>query len=229
MEIVISEFSDGANRARGLAVLIDVFRATTTQAALLTRAEGPIHVFGSYEYYRSAALPFVSPLIFSELDFPAPHVDNSPTHAERAELAGRDLVSITTNGTRGLAVIPPDTEVICGAFVNADQVLAYIERRRPALVTLLAIGLHRDSGAVTAPEDMACARYLRARLLGTALDTAPLFQEIRALTLDRFAKQLGRKPYILTDVDRALTLGRYPAVPLLVRAENGLQLIAADV
>lgn len=144
-------------------VVIDVIRAFTTAQVAFARGANDIllaaDVDGAFELARSHS----GFLVAGERD--AVKVEgfdlgNSPAEFDEADIRGRGVVMTTTNGVRAaLHANRFGPAVACG-YRGADAVVRWLERRRDTdVVNLLAS--HPDGD-----EDLACAEYLRGRLLG---------------------------------------------------------------
>ena len=177
--VVELDFVAGAREARGLAVVIDVFRAFSVAAYAFDRGARAIHPVAAIE--EALALRAAHPdwLLIGErharqltgFDF-----GNSPTQIVAADLAGRTLVHTTHSGTQGLANAIHADEVITGALVNAGAIVRYIQSRRPAVVSLVRMG---HEARERCAEDDLCAALIRARLEGREFDTAGICERLR--------------------------------------------------
>ncbi len=174
---------DGARTARGLAVVLDIFRATTHIAVLLARgAEAVLPVETVPEAHAWKRMHPDWLLAGERGGLPPEGFDfgNSPYAASRADVAGRTVILTTSAGTRGVLAAAASAEtVLAGAFVNASAVLHAIRQRTPEEVTLIAIGVR---GEIPAPEDEAAASWYVAELTGESLDR------------DRLLASLGEHP-----------------------------------
>jgi phosphosulfolactate phosphohydrolase-like enzyme len=228
MRIRIAEFIAGARAARGAVVIIDVFRATTTQAVILSRTGGPLHVFATFEHYQRVRPRLGPMLVFSELPLPLQLLDNSPHQAQHADLQGRIPVSITTNGTKGLAAAPPDSPTFIAGFVNAGATVAHLREQAYPKVTLVAMGRSTLQPPQTAIEDLLCARYLAALLRGEAPSMEAIRREILDTVADWLEDRSRTRPWLRRDVELALTPDAFPVVGRLERTEpEGLLFLTA--
>jgi 2-phosphosulfolactate phosphatase len=174
LKIVRKSCAQGAREAYGVAVIIDVFRAFSCeplffhfgvgkvileadpQKAILTKKEHPEFI-----------------LVGESNEVPLENADlgNSPSEIVlkgEAWLKGRTVVHRTTAGVTGAAAaLETAEEVILASFLTAKAVAGYILRKKPHVVTLVAMG---DRGLREAPEDEACADYLEHLLTGKSYD-----------------------------------------------------------
>lgn len=186
MDIRILQLVEGARQARGLTVIIDVFRAFTVEAWLSHNHAQSIIPVGNIQTaldYRSA---HPGTLLCGErggrkidgFDF-----GNSPSAIEYAELTGKTVVHTTSAGTQGIANAHGAEEIIGGALVNAAAIARYIKSRNPQEVSLVCMGL---AGKEETEEDTLCARYIRSLLEGQPL--ADMDAEIESLKRTSGAK-----------------------------------------
>lgn len=169
---------EGARRAEGLAVIIDVFRAFTLAPCLFARGAAAVLAVATPE--EALAMKAVHPdwLLAGERDGrPLPGFDlpNSPARALTADVSGRTVVLRTSAGVQGLLAARRADEVITGSFVNAAAVVAYA-RRRPR-VSLVCMGWNANE--VTA-DDTECADYLAAGIRGRFPPLDPIRARLRA-------------------------------------------------
>lgn len=174
MEIQTLSLISGARRARGLTVIIDVFRAFTLECYMAAGGAAAIHPVGAVE--EAFALRRAHPdwLLAGErggAKVPGFDYGNSPWEIHRVDLTGRTVLHTTSAGTQGIVNAGAETggvtEIITGSLVNADAVISYIKEQDPAVVSLVCMG---NAGTRYAEEDALCADYIRASLLGEAMD-----------------------------------------------------------
>jgi 2-phosphosulfolactate phosphatase len=171
--IQILDFVEGARRARGLTVVIDVFRAFSLAAHLFARGAARIVPVGDVETARALKARWPNALLIGERHArPLPGFDagNSPTELERFDVAGRTLIHTTHAGTQGLTNAVGATEVITGALVNAAAIVRYIRARGPSVVSLVRMGHEAQERC---DEDDLCASLLEARLLDRPFEVDP--------------------------------------------------------
>ncbi len=118
--------------AGGIAVVIDVLRASTTIATALAHGARRVRpVTGVDEARRTAAALGDGVLLGGErggVRIEGFQLGNSPLEYTRDRIAGRQLVITTTNGTAALAACREAREVLVGAVVNAGAVAGAVRR-----------------------------------------------------------------------------------------------------
>lgn len=170
MDVRVLELVDGAREARGLTVVIDVFRAFTLECYLFAQGAKAIYPIGSVEEARALKAAHPDWVCFGErggwqvegFDY-----GNSPSQVAGVDLTGRTCIHTTSAGTQGIVNATGADEIVTGSLANARAVATYIRRRDPREVSIVAMG---TSGVTSADEDVLCARYIEALLKGQGDD-----------------------------------------------------------
>jgi len=224
MEIRRLSLISGAREATGLAVIIDVFRAFTTDAYVM--ANGAVGIYPVATVEEALDLRKLHPdwLLIGErggvkvegFDF-----GNSPDEAMGVDFSGRTVIQTTGAGTQGIVNAGGADEIVLGSFVMAEAIVHFIRRREPEVVSLVAMGWN---GREPTLEDELCAEYLEGRLGGRA----PEFQEMRSRIREtaQGAKFFdpAQPQYHEGDFYAAMDLDRFPFV-LVVDEEDGLPVV----
>jgi 2-phosphosulfolactate phosphatase len=166
MKIEILEFVEGARKAKGVVVIIDVFRAFTVGcyvsyagAVRIIAAENPGGAFKLKSKYKNSVLVGER----DEKKISGFDYGNSPTEIIKSDLTGKTVIQTTTAGTRGLINVKSAETVITGSIVNRNAVVRYIKALNPELVTLVAMGYR---AVISSEEDILCAEMIKAGLIG---------------------------------------------------------------
>jgi 2-phosphosulfolactate phosphatase len=179
-EVHLADFVAGARAARGLVVVIDVFRAFSVAAHAFAGGARTIVPVADVDDARELKRLHPDWLLIGERHArPLPGFDagNSPTELERLDLRGRTLVHTTHSGTQGLTAATNADEVITGALVNAGAIVRYIRSRAPAAVTLVRMG---HEAVARCAEDDLCAQLLQQRLTGAQPSVAEVRERLRS-------------------------------------------------
>lgn len=164
MEIEITEFVEGARKARGLTVIIDVFRAFSVACYAID--SGAVRIIAAGEVQEAFELKkkYRNSVLAGERDekkIEGFDFGNSPTEILKADLSGITVIHTTTAGTKGLVNASDSSHLITGSFVNAGAIVRYIKSVNPESVTLVAMGYR---ASVSASEDLLCAQLIKSRL-----------------------------------------------------------------
>jgi len=117
--------------AGGIAVVIDVLRASTTIVTALARGATLVLPRRSIEEARVAAAAWPGAILGGErggVRIAGFDVGNSPAEYRADRVAGRPVVLTTTNGTLAVAACLDAVEVLVGAIVNRTAVAATARR-----------------------------------------------------------------------------------------------------
>lgn len=157
--------TDGNGGAARLSVVIDILRASTTIAVALNNgADEIIPVLEPDDARRRALDLGPETLLAGERNAVPPagfHLGNSPIEFTRERVAGKTIVLSTTNGTKALlAVAPNSRDVLIGSYVNFTVTLAAVRSalRQGLDVDFVCAGTEGKFSL----EDTACAgRFVR--------------------------------------------------------------------
>ncbi|MGN0286421.1 MAG: 2-phosphosulfolactate phosphatase [Atopobiaceae bacterium] len=170
MQVQILELIDGARKAQGLTVIIDVFRAFTLECYLFDQGAERIYPIGSVD--DALAMKREHPDYVSFGERGGAQVDgfdfgNSPAQVRGVDLTGRTCIHTTSAGTQGIVNATGATQIVTASLVNASAVARYIRHCQPQQVSIVAMG---NAGVRTAGEDVLCARYIKSILQGDPID-----------------------------------------------------------
>lgn len=166
MDINIYSLIEGAKQAKGITVIIDVFRAMTVEAYLVRNNATKIipvkDVSFAFEYKNNHPNTILcgerGGKIVDGFDF-----GNSPSQIENVDFTGKTVIHTTSAGTQGIANAVNADEIIGGSLVCAKAIAEYIKQKNPETVSLVAMGL---AGNRDTDEDILCAEYIKNTLLG---------------------------------------------------------------
>jgi len=210
MKIICDSLYKGALAAKGVAVIIDVFRAFTCAPLLFSMGveklflvATPEQAFALKEKDRDLILVGeVSGIPIKGFDF-----GNSPSEILRKGpefFKGRTVLQRTSSGVQGaLLALNVADEVLLGSYALAGSTASYLLSKKPETVSLVAMGWELKE---IAPEDEWCVRYL-SHLLGNGSynHNEALREIIFHKTTQRF---LSRKEVYFPPEDPLLCLQR---------------------
>jgi 2-phosphosulfolactate phosphatase len=186
MKVDILEFVEGAQKARGVAVIIDVFRAFSVSCYAFDA--GAVRIIATAgvndafllkkKYSNSVLIGERDEKIIEGFDF-----GNSPTEIIKSDLHGKTVIHTTTAGTQGLVNAINADIVITGSFVNAGAIVSYIRAVNPELVSLVAMGYR---ATISAQEDLLCADLIYQSLNDKSYDFEERISDLRKSSGKRF-------------------------------------------
>lgn len=164
MKIKILHMIEGAKKARGVTVIIDVFRAFTVEAYLMNN--GADEIIPTDDIEKALEYKRLDPnivLIGERHGVKLPGFDfgNSPSQIENISFKGKTIVHTTSAGTKGIVNAKNSEEILTGSLVNAKAIAEYIKLKNPKEVSLVCMGL--DALKET-EEDNLCAYYIKSLL-----------------------------------------------------------------
>lgn len=169
MHVNVEKRCEGAKKARGTAVIIDVFRAFTLEAYLFHNGCEKIILVETVQEAFDLKEEHPEYIVIGERD--GKKIDgfdygNAPSVIEHMDFTGKTVVHTTTNGVQGIMNAVNAEKIVTGSFVNAKATVQYLKEAGCDVVTLVAMGW-RDTDT---EEDLLCAEYLKALLENRVMD-----------------------------------------------------------
>ena len=227
MEVRVEGGLEGAARARGIAVVIDVLRAFTVSAYALAVGAAECLLVRSVEEALELAAGLPGAVVSAEVDgLPVPGVpiSNSPSMVAGLDLRGRVLIQRTSAGTQGVhAAAASADRVLAAGLVVASATAQRLRDLDPAVVTLVAMGA--TEGHV---EDEICAELLKAMLSGSAPDPRTFVERIRDSDRARSLVEAPLPGFPPEDLDLALAVDRFDFPQEVFRRDGLLHLRAVS-
>lgn len=221
MEIEILQLLEGAKQAKGIAVVIDVLRAFSVEAYIMSR--GAEKIFPVADVDDARKLKEENPdfiLVGERNGFKLEGFDfgNSPTKVSKFDFKGKTVVHTTGAGTQGLANVKNADEILTGSLVNAKAIARYIKSKNPEFVSLVCMGVRTIREA---PEDTLCARYIKSLLLGENFDITREISEVKKTCDQRFFQPELQNEFPETDFTLAMDYDKFDFVLKLKKDKTG--------
>ena len=179
MKINIFNMLEGARAARGVAVIIDVFRAFSLECYIMDKGAARIIPVASCELAYELKDKNPDYLLVGERHgkiLPGFDFGNSPSQLESVDLMGKTVIHTTSAGTQGLDGAVNADVVLTGALVNSRAIARYIKSNGFPEISLVAMGVECKCEA---PEDTLCAEYIKSLILGEDFDLAGGIETVR--------------------------------------------------
>jgi 2-phosphosulfolactate phosphatase len=209
MDIHILHLLEGAREARGLTVVIDVFRAFTMACYFMGNGAERIIPVGDLDLAYKLKETNPDYILAGERHgkiLPGFAYGNSPTHIEKIDFTGKTIVQTTSAGTRGISEARGADEIVTGSFVNAGAVINHIRRRDPKVLSLVCMG---HEARETTEEDTFYAEYVRDTLRGRTYDFPAAVRILRNTSGRRFFDPANHHSEPSRDFDLSLDLDRF--------------------
>lgn len=222
MEVRIDSLLSGAERASGSVVIIDVFRAFTTAAVVLSRGATKIIVVRDVQEALALRSAGVGQLCMGEVGGRAPpgfDLGNSPFEASQAHVEGLTIIQRTSAGTQGIVSAKHAAYLHAGALVTAKATVRAIRKLSPQRVSLVAMG---KDGVARADEDELCAIHLRNLLEGRPGNASAIREVILAGPRIGDFHDPAKAHFHPGDLDVALDIDRYDFAVRISQEEGRL-------
>ena len=222
MNIKILHLVEGAKEAKGITVIIDVFRAFSVEAYIMNNGVGKLIPVGdmqiAYEYKKENP---DAVLIGERKGVMLPGFDygNSPSQIENIDFNGKTVIHTTSSGTQGIVNAVNAEEIITGSLVNAKAISKYIKNRGIEDVSLVAMGL--DSKAPI-EEDTLCALYIKSLLEDNPMDLTEAIEGLKLTSGAKFFKKEMQNVFPKKDFELWTQVDKFDFVIRLVKDENGM-------
>lgn len=222
MKINKYDFVSGAEKAKGMTVIIDVFRAFSVACYCFDKGVAKLIPVGAFEEALSYTDENYQIVRIGERNgkkLPGFDFGNSPSELEQISLEDCLVLQTTHAGTQGMVNARNASEVLTGSLVNAKATAEYIKSQQPEEVSLVRMGL----GAKTSTdEDDICADYLESLLLGKAFDESKIRDKLKASPCsDRFFDpNIPSSPE--PDFEHCTDVDRFDFVLRLVKPESDM-------
>ncbi len=214
MNVLIAKTVDECEQWTDVAVVVDVLRAATTVCALLERGKKDVLVFGDAEQAVAFAKAHPDFEVYSELDLPVAHEDNSPYAASRSN-ARKPALVVTTAGTKAVTCARQASLVLAGGFCNF-YALAEALTSQNKDVLLIPSALYGTSDDV---EDGLCVQALKDFIQGIGTPEDAIVEFNNTMRYGEFMKQ-GPKT-AEKDAKIAFKVNGLPVVPQITCAKEG--------
>lgn len=209
MNIEILHLLEGAKKAEGLTVIIDVFRAFSVACYAFDAGVQKIYPVGNIELAYEMKKQNPGYVLVGERHEKRPEgfdFGNSPTQILKGNLMGKKMVHTTSSGTQGIVNAVGASEIITGSFVNAEAIIQYVKQKNPDKLSLVCMGY---ACQYPTDEDTFLAEYVKARLENQPVDFDEMVKKLRTGAGARFFDPDKQSWAPSSDFDLCLDLGRF--------------------
>lgn len=209
MQINIYQLLEGAGKADGTTVIIDVFRAFSLACYIIKQgAERIIPVADIEKAYQYKKINPGFILIGERNNRKMPGFDfgNSPYQVRNEDFNGKTIIHTTSAGTQGMVKAVNADEIITGSFVNAKAIVRYLRSVKPATVSLVCMGY---AGKYPIEEDTLCAEYIKQKLNNHEPDFERMLELIKSTSGKRFFNPETQEHCPEEDFNLCLNLNKF--------------------
>lgn len=230
MKIEILEFTEGARNAKGVTVIIDVFRAFSVACYAFDAGASRIITTARVEEAFRLKDKYPGSILAGERKERKPEgfdLGNSPTDILRTDMKGKTLIHTTSAGTQGLANAVNASIILTGSLVNATAVANYIMKINPDHVSLVAMGFRANESSA---EDLLCARHIASVIEGKKPVPVSAIDDLRNTSGKRFFVPENIEFAPPTDFFLCTMLDRFNFVlKAVLRDDGNIELFRTDL
>jgi len=220
MIINILHLVEGARKASGLTVIIDVFRAFSTACYAFDQGAVKLHPVADVKEAFRMKQDDPDVILMGEINekiIPGFDFGNSPSHILDVDFTGKTIVQRTSAGTQGLVNATNADEILTGSFVNVSAIVDYIRHQGPEVLSLVCMGY---SARHRIEEDTLLAEYIKNELTGETNDFESIVSTIRHSSGQRFFDPANAGHSPPGDFDLCLKLDAFDFVLKVSRIED---------
>ena len=157
-------------KATGIAIIIDVFRAFTVEPIIIKNGAKKLIVIGDKEIAYNFKKENNNYILIGErngIKLPKFDYGNSPSQIEKVDFTNKVVVHTTSCGTQGIVNSMNAKEIITGSLVNISAIVKYIKNRGYNDISIVTLA---KPGSDPFEEDKLCAEYIKAKLENKSTD-----------------------------------------------------------
>ena len=224
MNIRILQLVEGARKAKGLTVVIDVFRAFSVEAYFFARGVKEIIPVGDCELAYKLKSKMPEAILAGERHgkiLPGFDTGNSPSELLKLDCENKIVVHTTSAGTQGVANAVNADEILGASLVNARATAEYIRRSGAKEVSLVCMGLE---ALAETEEDTLCARYIKAILENkeSEIDMTAEIENLKRTSGAKFFDEKQNDVFPRDDFAMCTKVDMFHFAMRLKRDKNGL-------
>lgn len=222
MNIKILQLIEGAQKATGLTVIIDVFRAFSMEAYMMEQGAAKIIPVGDIELAYKLKEENPDIILAGERHgkiLPGFDTGNSPWELSKIDLKGKTVVHTTSAGTQGIANAVRADEILGGSLVTARATAEYIKRSNAEDVSLVCMGLE---SLYETEEDTLCAEYIKSLILGMEFDINKETEKLKITSGAKFFDKSQNDVFPEADFDMCTHVNKFNFILRLRKSVNGL-------
>ncbi|MBP5684495.1 MAG: 2-phosphosulfolactate phosphatase [Bacilli bacterium] len=225
MNIKILQGIEGAKKARGIAVIIDVFRAFTVEAYLMNNGAKKIIPVAdkelAYDYKNNNS----EIILIGERGgkiLPGFDYGNSPSQIEKLDFHNKVIVHTTSSGTQGLVNAADADIILTGSLVNAKAIANFILKNNYQEISLVCMG---SNGNKETDEDNLCAYYIKSLLENKDISITKDINKLKETSGKKFFDPTLQDIFPLKDFFLSTDINKFNFVLKLEEDNNHLKYI----
>ena len=222
MNIQILHMIDGAKKAKGITVVIDVFRAFSMEAYCFAKGAKKVIPVGDIDLAYKLKEKNPDVVLAGERHgkiMPGFDTGNSPSELMSVDVKDKVVVHTTSAGTQGIANAKNADEILGGSLLNAKAIAEYIKKSGVQEISLVCMGLEALSET---EEDTLCAEYIKSLLEGTTIDMQKEIESLKTTSGAKFFDKAQNDVFPEADFAMCTELNKYNFVIRLKKCDDGI-------
>ena len=222
MDIKVLHMVEGAKKATGTTVVIDVFRAFSVEAYCFFKGAEKIIPIGDVELAYELKEKNPEYVLMGERKgeiLPGFDCGNSPSELVKLDLKGKTVIHTTSAGTQGIVNANGAEEIIGGSLVCAKSIAKYIKETNKKEVSLVCMGLEAKSQT---EEDNLCAEYIKSLLMGYEFDLKPEIENLKVTSGAKFFNKSRNDVFPEDDFHMCVEYDKFDFIVKLEKDESGI-------
>lgn len=186
MDVRILKLKEGAKKAKGAVIVIDVFRAFSVEAYLLNNNCKYIIPVATVEEAFSLKKEIPNSVLIGErngIKIEGFDYGNSPSEIVDKDFTDKVVIHTTSAGTQGIALAKNAEIIMGGNLLNAKYTAKYLKEHNYQSISLVAMGLN---GIEETDEDNLCAEYIKSILLDDEMDIKERMENLKYTSGKKF-------------------------------------------
>ena len=222
MNVQILHMIEGAKKARGITVIIDVFRAFSVEAYCFANGAKKVIPIGDIDLAYKLKEENPDIILAGERHgkiMPGFDTGNSPSELMSVDVKDKIVVHTTSAGTHGIANAKNADEILGASLVNAKATADYIKKSGAQEVSLVCMGLEALSET---EEDTLCARYIKSLLEGTTIDMDKEIESLKTTSGAKFFDKAQNDVFPEADFAMCTELDKFNFVMRLKKCDDNV-------
>ena len=221
MNIQILHMIEGARAAKGLTVVIDVFRAFSVEAYFMYKGATKVIPVGDAKLAYDMKEKNPDIILAGERHgriMPGFDCGNSPSQLLPMDVCGKTVVHTTSAGTQGIDNAVNADEILGGSLLTARATAEYIRQSGASEVSLVCMGLE---ALQQTEEDNLCAEYIKALLEGKNPDISEEVKRLKETSGAKFFDPAQSDVFPRDDFFMCTEVDKFDFVLKLTKDEDG--------
>lgn len=217
------EIIHNPKQAKGLAIIIDVFRAFTVEPYLIYNGVEKLIPVADKEIAYNLKEKNKEYILIGErngIKLPGFDYGNSPSQIKNIDFSKKTVVHTTSCGTQGIVNAINADEIITGSLVNAKAIERYIKQNNFEDISIVSMSRPNE---LPSDEDELCARYIKSLLEDNLLENFE--KEVEKLKLTsgkKFFDTVNQKNFPKEDFYLCIEINKFDFVLRVNKDENGM-------